>query len=64
MVKLRWVMYPVAVFLIVAGVVVLVTDLANWQGWLLISLGALQLYIQGWYTREAKRVDPDDTIGV
>lgn len=64
MVKLRWMMYPFAVFLIVAGIVALVIDLVNWQGWLLISLGALQLYIQSWYAREAKRVDPDDTLGV
>lgn len=62
--KLRWVMCPVAVFLIVAGVVTLVIDRANWQWWILIGLGALQLYIQGWYAREAQRVDPDDTLGV
>lgn len=50
--------------LIFLGVMALVIDVASWQGWLLIGLGALQLYLQGWYAREARRVNPDDTLGV
>ena len=64
MVKLRWIMYPFAVLLIFLGVMALVIDVASWQGCLLIGLGALQVYLQGWYAREAQRVNPDDTLGV
>ena len=62
LVKARWVTIPIAILLVLGGAFVVLRQVTDLKGWLLIGIGVLQLVLAYYYGKEAKRVDRDDTI--
>lgn len=60
--KVRWAMIPLAVFMIVAGIVMLVRDVGDVIGWALIFFGVLQCVLQYSFWKHSQETDPIDTI--
>lgn len=60
--KLRWIVLSVAVFLIVAGIIMLFRDISDIRGWLLAFFGFLQFILQYYFWKHSKETDPIDTI--
>ena len=55
-------MIPLAVFMIVAGMVMLVRDVGDVIGWALIFFGLLQCVLQYYFWKHSQETNPIDTI--
>lgn len=62
LVRIKWLMIPLALFVMIAGVIMLVRHLGNPFGWILVVGGALQLVLQRYYAKHARETDAKNTI--
>ena len=60
--KVRWAMIPLAVFMIVAGIVMLIRDGGEVISWALIFFGLLQCVLQYYFWKHSQETNPIDTI--
>lgn len=55
-------MIPLALFMIMAGIVMLVRDVGDVIGWALIFFGLLQCVLQYYFLKHSQETNPIDTI--
>lgn len=60
--KVRWAIIPLAPFMIVAGIVMLVRDVGDVIGWAIIFFWLLQCVLQYYFWKQSQETDPIDTI--
>lgn len=60
--KVRWIILPVAAFMVVAGIIMLSRDISDIIGWGLVFFGFLQFVLQYYFWKHSKETDPIDTI--